>query len=252
MKKIYMAFLIVIMAVAGMAIQTESISAADTSDFPEEASQQDAIEKYNALLYEWAYDKNLIDDVHANFPDYYGGAYLDGTQLVIQVTELNDAVKKELSGIISLDDVVFEEVSYAYTELVAVNEALVEALQDAEKGAAFDAVAGMGIDIKNNAVSVDIAASENSEAALQAVNACNEIAGFENIKYVYDSGWAEAADDVDVASLQDVDNDNSSAVCGTEEVFRVNGYVIAGLLALAAVLVLVICIRIGKIHKKST
>lgn len=233
MRKKIMAALFVLTVLAGMGIQSEHIYAGDAASSQETApDQSDAIEKYNALLTEWAYDKNMIDDVHADFPDYYGGAYLEGEQLVIQVTELNDAVKEELAGIISLENVVFEEVTYAYTELVSANDALVEALQDTEMRAALNAVTEMGVDIKDNSVYVGIAAAENSETALQVIDTCNEITGFENIKYSYDSSRAEPAADTDAASAS-VDD----AAVGTEKGIRVNGYAVAGLLLLAAVIV---------------
>lgn len=228
MRKIFMTFLFTIMVLAGMCIQTETIFAEDIAV----SDESDAIEKYNALLYEWAYDKNIIDDVHADFPDYYGGAYLKEGKLVIQVTELNDAVKEELSGIISLEDVVFEEVTYAYTELVAANEALAEAFRDTEKKTALGAVTEMGIDIKDNSVSVGIAAAENSEAALQVVETCNEITDFENIKYIYDSSRAKPAASMDAAPAQEDD----ATAAGAEERNSIIAYAVAGLLLIAAVI----------------
>ena len=33
--------------------------------------------KYNLLLKKWAYDPNYIDDVNADFPEFYGGAYIN-------------------------------------------------------------------------------------------------------------------------------------------------------------------------------
>lgn len=39
--------------------------------------ENDANEKYNTLLQYWAYDPQFIDDVNANFPTFYGGAYID-------------------------------------------------------------------------------------------------------------------------------------------------------------------------------
>lgn len=234
MRRKIMAVLFALMVLAGMGIQTEHIYAGDAASSPEAVPDQgDALEKYNALLTEWAYDKNMVDDVHADFPDYYGGAYLDGEQLVIQVTELSDAVKEELAGIISLENVAFEEVTYAYTELVAANDALVEALQDAEMRDALSAVAEMGVDIKDNSVYVGIAAAENSEAALRVIETCKEITDFENIKYRYDSSRVEPAAETDVASVSGDD-----AATGAKKGIRVIGYAVAGVFVLAVVVVI--------------
>lgn len=234
MRKKFMAVLFVLIILAGIGIQTEHIYAGDAASSSDAVPDQgEAIEKYNALLTEWAYDKNMIDDVHADFPYYYGGAYLDGGKLVIQVTELSDAVKEELAGIISLENVLFEEVTYAYTELVAVNDALGEALQDTEMRAALGAVTEMGVDIKDNSVYVGIAAAENSEAALQVIETCNEITDFENIKYRYDSSRTEPAADTDAVS-----SNGDDAAVGAEKGTRVIGYVVAGVLLLAVVIML--------------
>lgn len=126
MKKTYLAELLTSVIVAGILAYPDVVVAENISYTLEPIAQElenDAVEKYNVLLSEWAYNKDKIDDVYADFPDYYGGAYInDKRQLVIQVTELSDVVKAELSDIISLDNVVFEEVNYPYTMMLGSNK----------------------------------------------------------------------------------------------------------------------------------
>lgn len=197
MKKTYVVGLLSSVIVAGILADPDVVSAENISYTLEPIAQElenDAIEKYNALLYEWAYDKDRIDDVHADFPDYYGGAYInDKQQLVIQVTELSDAVETELSDIISLDNVVFEEVTYSYTTLVSEKEELIDAWQTDEAIASADEVTAIGVDIKDNAVAVYIDSSQKSRLYVQTVKDCKEAINFENIKPVYGSGKGELA-----------------------------------------------------------
>lgn len=102
------------------ALATESTSATVPVALSAElqALENDATKKYNKLLATWAYNPMIIDDVNANFPEFYGGAYINKQKkLVLQVTSLDKSVILYFKNIIDLTNVIFEEVKYSYDEL---------------------------------------------------------------------------------------------------------------------------------------
>lgn len=161
-------------------------------DMQAQMVENDSIEKYNALLKEWAYDEAKIDDVKADFPDYYGGAYIDDDhKLVIQVTEISDEVRKELSDIISLDNVVFEKVNYPYAVLVSEKEKLIDAWQTDANIDAIDDITAIGVDVADNAVAVYVDSSGKGRIYHEMENDCKELTDFAGIKMVYGCGESE-------------------------------------------------------------
>ena len=65
-------------------------------------------DKYNHLLQVWSKDPNYPSDTDANFPDFYGGAYVDDNkELVILVTILNDETIDYFGNLIDLEHVRF-------------------------------------------------------------------------------------------------------------------------------------------------
>lgn len=86
--------------------------------------EDEAIKKFNALLDCWTAPTNLNE---TNYPDYYGGAYINGDKnLTIQVTGLTKTVIEDLSNIIDLKDVTLEVVDYSYLTLLSEKNKVAE------------------------------------------------------------------------------------------------------------------------------
>lgn len=151
-----------------------------------------ANDKYNTLLKNWAYDPNLIDDVNAEFPEFYGGAYInDNKELVIQVTTLNDDVRTYFSNMIDLTDTVFEEVKYSYDELKAEKDKLVEKMRSGknERTTPFEYISGVGISFPENSISLYVTKPQSvkSSADINCESVKQSISSFENIDIIFTS-----------------------------------------------------------------
>lgn len=159
--------------------------------FAQETSKEaDANEKYNILLNEWAYDKEYIDDVNANFPEYYGGAYIDNDDLVIQVTSLNDEIREYFAELIDLNGVIFEEVTYSFEELKVEQQKIEELMTSDELP--FKIV-GVGISIKSNSITAYI---DNSQKKLSVNDIKKELSDFANIEIEFSEGDEPVDQDV--------------------------------------------------------
>lgn len=116
--------------------------------------ENEANEKYNKLLLEWAYDKTILDDVDADFPYFYGGAYIDPSkQLVIQVTEINDAIVDYFKNIIDIENVSFQTVKYSYSELKSIKDILINRMNIVVQSDNVSII-GVGISFPQNTVDV--------------------------------------------------------------------------------------------------
>lgn len=138
--------------------ECESTESSATSDVTLEELQQKedvAVGKYNNLLAQWAYDEEFIDDVNADFPEFYGGMYLDDDKnLVIQVTTLTDEVVDYFGGIIDLTDVEFEEVSYSFEELKEVHDDLENNMYSGEGYSWAEDISAVGVSLVDNCVTL--------------------------------------------------------------------------------------------------
>ena len=125
-------------------------------------------DKYNHLLQVWSKDPNYPSDTDANFPDFYGGAYVDDNkELVILVTILNDETIDYFGNLIDLEHVRFSLADNSFQELLYVQETIENCLDSNsldENSSAL--ITGTGISIKENAVIV-YAATEDLD------NICN-------------------------------------------------------------------------------
>lgn len=130
--------------------QSYSIDA-EADDIHESSS-----EKYDYLLRNWSDDPEWPDDRNANFPDFYGGAYInDEGELVIQVTSLNEEVISYFADLIDLEHVHFSEVKYSLHELFEAQEMINDILTSNDTDASIrDSINGTGISIENNTVNV--------------------------------------------------------------------------------------------------
>lgn len=142
-----------------------------------------AIQKYNLLLKEWAYNPLNVDDINANFPDYYGGAYInEDKKLVINTTELNDNVLSEIGNIIDLTDVEFVEVEYSFEQLKEEQMNIVNRLSsDVSICSADEYIEGIGISVKNNSVYVQADTSSQEEMLLVTEGVDETLSILENV-----------------------------------------------------------------------
>ena len=100
---------VTMLPVSGMASAIGNIGTTDEGlTTAQEAKENRANDKYTTLLTHWAYDKEHIDDVYADFPSFYGGAYInDDQELVIQVTNSDAETMTYFKNLIDLTDVKF-------------------------------------------------------------------------------------------------------------------------------------------------
>lgn len=71
-----------------------------------------------------------MDSVSSNYPDTFGGCYIDGNKLVILLTELTPQEKQYyISACENSSDVVFEQVNYSYEYLLDLEEEIVSRVE---------------------------------------------------------------------------------------------------------------------------
>lgn len=130
--------------------------------------ENEANQKYNQLLLEWAYDPNYLDDLNADFPSFYGGAYINSQKcLVLQVTVFDDEVKNYFNGIIDLSNVCFEKVKYSYSDLKKAHSEIASKMSDSSDDSFIAKIAGVGFSIPDNSVSLYLIGSKTIEKTLE-------------------------------------------------------------------------------------
>ncbi len=170
------------------AIESDSKTTTDLVALSDELQtlENEANGKYNKLLETWAYNPQFIDDVNANFPMFYGGAYINGEKkLVIQVTSLDESVIEYFENIIDLTNVVFEEVRYSYDELKQAHAEIVKKMEATSTDSLISKIAGVGISFPDNAVNLYLVTSESvakSDSVSREIQ--NKISTFDNIKII--------------------------------------------------------------------
>lgn len=175
-----------------MTAAATSIGSIDTSDEPlitfMEYKECVSNEKYNTLLKHWAYDKEYPNDEYAAFPSFFGGAYLDEEKnLVIQLTSQDDSIIAYFKELIDLENVVFEEVDFPYTRLVAEKDAAVSKLVEAN-ATNLDAITGIGISIPKNSVNLYICKSDLEKNSIDIQSVVNSLTDFSNINIIETHG----------------------------------------------------------------
>ena len=126
-----------------------------------EKREDDALYKYNTLLKCWAYD-GVVSDTNAAFPAFYGGAYIDEEKnLVIQVTSLDEGIKKYFSDLIDINNVRFENVKYSYSELLEEHSRIKKVLYKEKKNNLEKLVVGVGLKLVANSVRVYLDCDNN-------------------------------------------------------------------------------------------
>ena len=179
-------FLVITMLpISGMASAIGNIGTTDEGlTTVQEAKENRANDKYTTLLTHWAYDKEHIDDVYADFPSFYGGAYInDDQELVIQVTNSDAETINYFKNLIDLTDVKFEKVIYSYSTLVAELDAATSRMTDNDKKFT-NAVSALGISIPKNSLNIYVVADDVAKNQLDIQAICKSVTTFENINVV--------------------------------------------------------------------
>lgn len=142
--------------------------------------ESEANGKYNALLSAWSKNPAIISDKSANFPSFYGGAYIDDQQnLVIQVTDLTDEIKTYFSRIISLENVIFNKVKFSYLELLAEHSRI--ATNYLGVNSTNGELVSVGISQKENAINLYIKRGRTQD---EYTAIANKITDFEHVRIV--------------------------------------------------------------------
>lgn len=119
-----------------------------------------AVKKNTELLNSFIdYDNNSTVDYEYNYPDNYGGSYInDDNNLVIKLTENNPVSRKIVTDVI--DNVIVEKCEYSYGKLSAASNTIMEKLDNYNYGLKYDDyskdVKGCAIDDEYNIIKVYI------------------------------------------------------------------------------------------------
>lgn len=191
-KKVLCLMLVLVLCISmsptvSAATDSEPSTVSATSTTTEIQERENAANsKYHQLLKHWAKDPNIIDDVDANFPAFYGGAYIDDEKhLVIQVTILNKEIKDYFAQIIDLTDVGFNEVKYSYERLMLEQNVIVEKMFADSKDEKIASISGVGISIPENAVTLYVVATgEKTDAELFCQSVRESASSFSSIKTI--------------------------------------------------------------------
>ena len=156
----------------------------------EAAEKEDAAgKKYNALLDKWAEDPRYPSDTHANFPPFYGGAYINNDKdLVIQTTELSEDILVYFAAVIDLQDVRFEKVEYSFAQLLEEKEQIAAQMKDFAGGTAIARLTGVGISVVRNSVCLHLVLAENADKAAVWAEVRSTISAFPNLVLVSEDG----------------------------------------------------------------
>ena len=127
-----------------------------------EILEGEALDKYNKLLLSWSYD-GIVSDTCAEFPAFYGGAYLnEKKELVIQVTSLSDEIKRYFSDIIDTNNVAFEVVEISYDELLKEHSRIEQILYKEKKNDLEKMIVGVGMSVMNNSIKIYLDCDDKS------------------------------------------------------------------------------------------
>lgn len=193
----------------------EAISSIPVDDFAtsSESLESISLEKYNTLLMAWSTIPGIPSDRYADFPSFYGGAYIDeNKQLVIQVTEYNDNILEYFADLIDLEGVRFQTVENSLTELFEIKHELNERISaNASNPLSLSAqdslIDGTGISISNNSVNLYVKPDSVSAIATDASVDIIEslITGLANIQIV---SFESHFDDSSIVKINNSNSDN--------------------------------------------
>lgn len=135
-------------------------------DNQELQSKEDiAIQKYNQLLSLWSNhidkDGNLIID----YPDYYGGAYIDNAKNLVILIKNNSKLDNENFEILDSDNVRFENVKYSLKELLDIKSDI-KLSKD---------ITGIGISLKDNCIKIYTPSSDTKQSLCKKIISTNNM-----------------------------------------------------------------------------
>ncbi len=115
---------------------------------PDDAIAFSAIanERYQKLFKAW----------DEKYPDYYGGAYIDGSKLYILVTCEPEDVQTEINQIVGADICAITKVENSYNKLVAVYKELNNRFQNLEITELVELITGWRVSEKENCIIVTV------------------------------------------------------------------------------------------------
>jgi len=197
------------------AVEANSSISADDFATSLEALETSSLEKYNALLVAWSPIPDLPSDRYANFPSFFGGAFIDDNkQLVILVTEYNSDILQYFSNLIDLENVRFQTVANSLLDLFEIKEELnyricsntANPLRLNAQDALID---GTGISIPNNSVNLyvkqdAVATRSTSDSAVSTIESLT--LGLPSVQIV------SLESEPDNASPFEIDNSNNIAL----------------------------------------
>lgn len=90
-----------------------------------------------------------------HYPDFYGGAYLSNTgDFTVRLTKISSENKAIIKELIGLDDLVFEQCSYSYNQLLSV-KSIIDNYMTAHSGTIYlDNIQSVYVDVFENKVIV--------------------------------------------------------------------------------------------------
>ena len=198
MKKRLLAFISIILLLVSFfpssVFAVEARSSISAHDFTTslEPLESISLEKYNTLLMAWSTIPHIPSDRYANFPSFFGGAYIDeNKELVIQVTDNNSDIMEYFAELIDLENVRFQTAENSLAELLEIkyelNKRISSNTSDPLRLSAQDSlIDGTGISIPNNSVNLYVKPDSVSTIAADASAATIEslITGLSNIQIV--------------------------------------------------------------------
>lgn len=168
------------------------LASADAKQYPK-GDPNIANEKYNQLLVEWAFDKKYPNDIYADFPDFFGGAYVaNHGNLVIMLTRQDKEIEDYFEELIGLDNVVFELTDYSFETLVAESDAAAAAMNEVNDKY-HGAISSVGISIADNAINVYVNMTVVEKYDLNVKKVCSTLTSYPNIRVVEVKGYDEPA-----------------------------------------------------------
>lgn len=192
MKKRYIVICLVLCSVLVMCVlafgDSKTMEVQSLSSLPSYEKESISVEKYNILMREWAFDPDYISDTNADFPEFYGGAYINEDKLfVIQVTNPFEEARAYFSDLIDLTDVAFERVQYSFVELKEAQDEIEQVIHSVGISS-FEDYNGIGISSTRNKVIVSFGSKSSASKAARM----SGLSGSDIVEFVDIDDFVEA------------------------------------------------------------
>lgn len=171
---------------------------ADASSFTEsnpigEYNQREykAIEQYNVLLNYWTSNKEFTSSTNGDYPEFYGGAYINQDKcLIIQVTRLDADVYSYFNSLIDLNEVSFELVKYPFSKLIEERDIVSSKMNPKSSDKMVSEISGVGILVKENSIVVSLKTIPKEDLPEYEEQFRSTISSFDNV--VFESEYGES------------------------------------------------------------